>query len=224
MAKIIFWDWTGTLADEARLDKAVCLSLEENIAAKRGISFAEAEQLFKDHLKGIENSWKWHDYVQHGKHFGIDWKHSQEINLDKLALVPHARDILEHAKAKAYLNVLVTNAVRDVVLLRVKRAGLWDAFAAVIGSSDVQALKAEGKHFEHGLERLNGNPRQSYSVGDNPIQDILSAQKLGLKTVFCEFGKKLVHYHSEHISENHKERIAADHRIKNLMDLKNIIS
>ncbi len=223
MSKIIFWDWTGTLADEARLDEEVCRSLEKDIAAERQISFTEAERLFKDLLKDIENSWQWHDYVQHGTDFGVDWKHSQEINLDKLVLVPHARDILKYAKGKGFLNVLVTNAVRDVVLLRAKHVGLVDMFEAVIASSDVKALKAEGKHFEYGLQHLDGNPHKSYSVGDNPVQDIQPAKKLGLKTIFCEFGEKLVHYHSEHISDNHREVSDADYNIKNLLDIKRIL-
>jgi len=223
MSKIIFWDWTGTLADEARLDEAVCHSLEEDIAAKRNIPLAEAERLFNDHLKEIEGSWKWHDYAQHGKDFGVDWRHSQEINLDKLDLVPYAREILEYAKGKGFFNALVTNAVRDVVLLRTKHVGIIDMFEAVVGSSDVKALKAEGKHFEYGLQHLNGDPHISYSVGDNPIQDIQPAKKLGLKTIFCDFGKKLVHYHSEHISNNHREVSDADYNIKSLLDIKGIL-
>ncbi len=223
MSKIIFWDWTGTLADEARLDEAVCHSLEEDISAKRNIPLTEAERLFNNHLKDIENSWQWHDYIQHGKDFEVDWKHSQEINLDKLVLVPHARDILKYAKGKGFLNVLVTNAVRDVVLLRAKHAGVIDMFEGVIASSDAKALKAEGKHFMDGLKRFDGEPSQSYSVGDNPVQDIQPAKKIGLKTIFCEFGEKLVHYHSEHISNNHREMITADHRIKSLLDIKRIL-
>jgi FMN phosphatase YigB (HAD superfamily) len=223
MSKIIFWDWTGTLADEAKLDKSVCLSLEEDIAEKRNISITEAEQLFNNHLKALENSWQWHDYVQHGNYFGVDWKHSQEINLDKLVLVPHARQVLEFTKGKRFLNILVTNAVRDVVLLRAKHVEIIDMFEAIIASSDVKALKAEGKHFEYGLQYFDGDPQKSYSVGDNPIQDIQPAKKLGLETIFCDLGEKLVHYHSEHISNNHMEVIDADHKIKNLLDLKRIL-
>jgi FMN phosphatase YigB (HAD superfamily) len=223
MSKIIFWDWTGTLADEARLDRAVCRSLEEDIAAKRKITLAEAERLFNNHLKRIENSWQWHDYVQHGKNFRVDWRRSQEVNLDKLVLVPHAREILEYAKGKGFFNVLVTNAVRDVVLLRSKHVGLDNLFEAVIASSDVKALKSEGRHFEYGLQHLDGDPQSSYSVGDNPIQDIQPAKRLGLKTIFCDFGEKLVHYHSEHISNNHREASDADYQIKSLLDIKKII-
>jgi FMN phosphatase YigB (HAD superfamily) len=223
MSKIIFWDWTGTLADEARLDEAVCRSLEEDIAAQRNIPLTEAERLFNDHLTEIENSWQWHDYVQHGNDFGIAWKHSQEINLDKLVLVPNVREILEYTKGKGFLNTLVTNAVREVVLLRAKHVGLIDIFETVIASSDVKALKAQGKHFEYGLQHLDGDPRKSYSVGDNPVQDIKPAKKLGLKTIFCDLGENLVHYHSEHISNNHREVSDADYTIKNLLDIKSIL-
>lgn len=223
MSKIIFWDWTGTLADEARLDEAVCRSLEEDIAAKKKIPLAEAERMFNSHLKEIENSWQWHDYVQHGKFFGVVWKHSQEINLDKLVLVSHAKEILEYSKSQGFLNALVTNAVRDVVLLRVKHVGLFDMFETVIASSDVKALKAEGKHFAYGLQQLGGDPRRSYSVGDNPIQDIQPAKKRGLKTIFCDLGEGLVHYHSEHISNNHREISDADYTIKTLLEIKGIL-
>jgi FMN phosphatase YigB (HAD superfamily) len=223
MSKIIFWDWTGTLADEARLDRAVCRSLEEDIAAKRNIPHAEAERLFNNHLKEIENSWLWHNYVQHGKDFGVDWKHSQEINLDKLVLVPYAREILEYARGKGFLNALVTNAVRDVVLLRANHVGIIDMFETIIASSDVKALKAEGKHFKYGLQHLDRDYHRSYSVGDNPIQDIQPAKKLGLKTIFCDFGEKFVHYHSEHISNNHRVVSDADYNIKSLLDIRGIL-
>lgn len=223
MQKIMFWDWTGTLADESMLDEAVCRTLEEDIARKRSLSFDEAVQAYKGFLKTVENTWEWHDYVQHGHDFGVDWKHSQEINLDKLRLIPHAKEILMFAAFKGYQNVLVTNAVRDVILLRVKHAGLQESFKAIIASSDVKALKAEGKHFERGLTLFNGDPDLSFSVGDNPIQDIQSAKNLGLKTIYCEFGRDLTHYHSQHISDNHSEAIDSDFKIQNLEQIRNII-
>lgn len=223
MLKIIFWDWTGTLADEARLDKAVCRSLEKDIAAKRKIPREEAERLFKAHLKRIENSWQWHDYVQHGKDFSIDWRSSQVANLDKLSLVPYTKEILEYAKGRGFLNILVTNAVRDVVLLRVKHVRIKNKFDAVIASNDVKALKAEGEHFKYGLQHFNGDPSRSYSVGDNPIQDIKPAKRLGLKTIFCDFGERLVHYHSIHISNNHREVCDADYTIESLQEIEKII-
>lgn len=107
--------------------------------------------------------------------------------------------------------------------MRAKHVGIIDVFEAVIASSDVKSLKAEGKHFAYGLQDLDGDPCTSYSVGDNPIQDIQPAKKLGLKTIFCDFGGNLVHYHSEHISNNHKEVSDADYTIKKLLEIKRIL-
>ncbi len=223
MKKIIFWDWTGTLADESQLDKAVCQTIEKEIAKKGNVTFTDAKTAFEDHLKKLENTWEWHDYVLHGKHFGLNWKEPQKKHLDKLILLPHAKEILKFARNKGYRNILATNAVRKVILLRLAHADLMRLVDAVIASDDVQALKSEGKHFDLGLRIMNGSAHLSFSVGNNPVQDIIPAKKLNLKTIFCEFGKELTHYHSEHIANNYTETAVPDYRIQNLEEIKSII-
>jgi FMN phosphatase YigB (HAD superfamily) len=223
MSKLIFWDWTGTLANEAELDKAVCTTLEEQIAQKRGITAAAAAQVYQDHLRELEGTWHWHDYVTQCDGLGIDWKYCQESNLAKLKLVPGAAEILRYARGKGYKNILATNAVRKVIELRVAHAGIKAFFDLVIASSDVQALKAEGRHFEKGMEELGGEVYSSYSVGDNPVQDIRPAQKLGMRAVYCAYGRDLTHYHSDHISDNHKILVRSASRIGKLSDIKYII-
>ena len=223
MSKLIFWDWTGTLADEAEFDKAVCMTLEEEIAKKRDIPFETAVEVYQNHLKKLENTWRWHDYVSHCEELGIDWKYCQEKNLEKLKLVPGAVEILRYARGKGYKNVLATNAVRKVIDLRVGHAGIGTNFDLVIASSDVEALKSEGRHFEKGMEELEGKVTFSFSVGDNPIQDIRPAQKLGMRAVFCAYGKNLTHYHSDHISDNHRILVRSASRIRKLSDIKYII-
>lgn len=100
--KIIFWDWTGTLADESKLDENVCKSMEMEIARKNNISFEEAENKYKSYLKKLENTWQWHDHTQHGKALGVDWKLHQMSNLKKLVLLPYAKEILEISQAMIY--------------------------------------------------------------------------------------------------------------------------
>lgn len=223
MEKIIFWDWTGTLADEYRLDKAVCRSIEEDISKKENIPSHDAEKAFNDYLKKLENTWEWHDYVRHGKHFGLDWKELQERHLDKLRLLPDTEEILKFAKEKEYKNIVATNAVREVIVLRLAHTGLASLFDEIIASNDVRALKSEGKHFVLGLRSLDGSASLSFSIGNNPVQDILPAKRLSLRTIFCEFGNELTHYHSPHISENHIETAIPDYRIRKLIEVKNII-
>ncbi len=223
MSKLIFWDWTGTLADEAELDKAVCTTLEEEIAKQRGIDFDAAVNVYQGHLKKLENTWHWHDYVTHCEELDIDWKYCQETNLAKLKLVPGAVEILRYSRGKGYKNILATNAVRKVIELRVAHAGIGTLFDLTISSSDVEALKSEGKHFEKGMQELGGEVYFSFSVGDNPIQDIRPAQKLGMRAVFCAYGKDLTHYHSDHISDNHRILVRSASRINKLTDIKYII-
>lgn len=221
--KLVFWDWTGTLVDEFRLDEAVCRSMEEEVARRDGIPFEEAERRFKEHLKALENTWQWHDYVLHGKALGVDWKRHQEKYLRELVLLPHAREILEYSREKGYKNVLVTNAVRPVILLRIGYLALTNLFDAIITSDDVQAMKSNGEHFRYGLKTLDGDPQLSFSVGDNPIQDIEPAKRLGIRTIYCDFRRVMMHYHTEHISANHYELVKVDYTITNLLEIKNII-
>jgi len=209
-SKLIFWDWTGTLANEAELDKAVCLTLEREQAKKEDISLAQAAD-------------RYHDYVTHCRDLGIDWQYCQESNFDKLLLVPGAGEILTYAHSRGFQNILATNAVRKVIELRISHTGIGHLFDMIIASDDTRALKGEGKHFLRGLKKMEGIAAASFSVGDNPIQDIQPAQQLGMRAIFCTFGRDLTHYHSSHISDNHTEPVRAGFRIQKLTDIKYIL-
>ncbi len=221
--RVIFWDWTGTLADESKLDGNLCTDMESDFAKKEGITIEDAKKKFKSHLSGLENTWKWHDYTHHGRVLGVDWKSCQTRNMEKMILLPHAKEILEYTKSKGFVNILSTNAVRDVILLRLEYANFSKMFDFVIACDDVQAMKSEGKHIERGLKTFGADAASSYSIGDNPVQDIAPAKKLGLITIFCDFDKDMTYYHSEHISANHEEKTGADFVVRDLLDIKNIV-
>lgn len=222
--RIIFWDWTGTLADEAQLDRAVCLSLEKEIARRRHLSREKAASLFQNYLRRLEGTWEWHDYLRHARHFGLDWRPSQIENLSLLRLLPGAQEILKLAQDQGWLNILATNAVKAVIELRLRWVGLLDIFDDIITSDMVQALKSSGQHFLYGLRKWSARAAVSFSVGDNPVQDIQSAKTLGLKTIFCSFGRNLTHYHSPHISPDHHQSVAADYQVSSLLEIKKILS
>jgi len=223
MNKAVFWDWTGTLADEGALDRAVCKTMEGMAAKNNNINISEAAQRFNQILKELEGMWEWHDYVEHGRKLDADWKVALSQNLDKLIVLPHAKEILEYSKNHGYKNCLVTNAVRSVILLRLKHSGLEKYFDLIVAADDVKALKAEGKHFRFGIENLNADAGKSFSIGDNPVQDIIPAKMLGLKTVFCSYWVGKTHYHTEHISNQHLQQNNADYIIRNLEELRNIL-
>jgi FMN phosphatase YigB (HAD superfamily) len=221
--RLIFWDWTGTLADESRLDKAVCRSMERAIARRDGLTMVEAEARFLAHLKTLEHTWQWHDYIKHGRAFGVDWKRAQELNMDKLAVMPGAGQVLMTARARGYVNILATNAVQKVVELRLRHSGLEDLFDLVIGSDRAGALKAEGRHLEMGMTAFEGEPASSFAVGDHPDQDISPASRLGLKTICFALGARRTHYHSRHLKTGRPDDIRPDFRIETLPEILDII-
>ncbi len=196
---------------------------KKNWPKKNAISFKQAAVKYNSHLTKLENTWRWHDYVSHGQELGIDWEKCQKQNLSKLKIIAGAEDILKFCRQKGYKNILATNAVKKVIQLRVEHADLQKLFDLVIASSDAGALKSEGKHFKLGFNKFGSSSDCSYSVGDNPVQDIRPALRLGLKTIFCESGRYLTHYHSEHISGNYKEKIEPDFKIKTLSEINKII-
>ncbi|MCX7973863.1 MAG: HAD family hydrolase [Candidatus Aminicenantes bacterium] len=221
--RLIFWDWTGTLADEAQLDRAICEEIEKFIALTKQISLSQAKELFQNYLKELEGQWEWHDYVRHSRHFNLPWKEIQKKHLDKLKLLPDAKEVLNWTKEKGYINILATNAVRAIIKLRLNHLKIEPFFDTLITSDDVQALKASGQHFKLGLNLYQAQPSKCFSIGDNPIQDINSARQLGLKTIHCRFGTNLTHYHTSHLTSNHQELVKADFSINQLIEVKNIL-
>lgn len=223
MNRLIFWDWTGTLVDESRLDNAVCRSMEKEMAANNNLSLMVAAKKFQGYLEKLEKTWEWHDYTRHGRILGVDWEKAQVTNLKHISLVPGAKEILTFSKNKGFKNILSTNAVTSVIRLRMEHLGLTSLFDSIIGSDTVKALKSEGLHFQKGIHDFNGMPKASFSVGDNPVQDIIPARNLGMQTIFCVYGRNMTHYHSGHLSSDHQQNAASSYRINSLQQIKDIL-
>lgn len=220
MAKAVCWDWSATLADEAVFDKNVCGSMEKEYAKKNKMTLAEASKVFKDILKKKDNTWKWHDYIDHAKDMGVDWKAAQLVNLDLLVVLPDVEKALRYSRKKGYYNCLTTNAVEKVIKFRMGR--LADRFDLIVGSDTVKALKSKGKHLKYATEKLGIDPSKSFVIGDELSQDIAPAKKLGFKTVLCDYDKQMAYYHTEHFSKK-IVKTKPDYVINNLIEIKNII-
>ncbi|MFH0929393.1 MAG: HAD family hydrolase [Candidatus Aenigmatarchaeota archaeon] len=220
MAKAVFWDWSATLADEADFDRNVCESMEKEYARKNKITLVEASKAFKDILKKTENTWKWHDYINHAKEMGVDWKMAHIANIDLLEVLPNVEKVLKYSRRKGYYNCLTTNAVEEVIKFRMGR--LVNQFDLIVGSDTVKALKSKGKHLKYVIEKLDIEPSMSFSVGDELSQDITPAKKLGFKTVLCDYNKEMAYYHTEHFSKK-IVNTKPDYVINNLIEIKKII-
>lgn len=70
----------------------------------------------------------------------------------------------------------------DISLHRTLRSlGLTTYFDVVIASLEEGVEKPEAQLFQIALERLGARPEETLHVGDNPIDDLLGAQRVGIR-------------------------------------------
>jgi FMN phosphatase YigB (HAD superfamily) len=188
MKKYLLFDWTGTLADEYLLDKTMCNEIESEISVKDGISYDQAQSKYLNFLKKNEDSWIWYNYPLHGKLFGIDWKKAHDLSLSTIKLISGVRSVLSQYQKSDFGIFLLTNAVREVIKLRIEYLKMDEYFDCIITSDMVKAPKADGKHLEMAL-KYAGNPADCYAIGDDLEQDIIPAKRVGIRTVQCQYGK-----------------------------------
>jgi len=223
--KAVIFDWTGTLADEYLLDKAVCNTMERYIAESRRVPLDEAKKIYQELLDEFVGTWKWYNYPLHGKILGINWKKAQLESLSNLKLMPNAKIVLESLRNRGYSIYLATNAAYEVIKLRVEYLGISKYFDTIVSSDIVKATKSEGKHLEYLLHNFNIDCSSSFFVGDHPVEDIQPAKKMGIKTILCKFGGWYYHpsNNSKYLIEQHNRIVESDYVINNLIELVRII-
>ena len=64
------------------------------------------------------------------------------------------------------------------------RIGLRGLFVTHISARDVGAAKPDARVFQAACDRLGLDPQRVLHIGDHPVQDILGAARVGMKTVW----------------------------------------
>lgn len=110
-------------------------------------------------------------YVDRAMAVFLDHRNNVELYPDALPFLNRAR--------RSYPLLSVSNGNADL-----RRIGLADLFVAHISARDVGAAKPDAKVFRTACERLELAPEQVLHIGDHPVQDILGAARIGMKTVW----------------------------------------
>lgn len=97
---------------------------------------------------------------------------------NKVELYPDALPFLNRA-GETYPLLSVSNGNADL-----QRIGLADLFVTHICARDVGAAKPDPRVFQAACEHLELEPQQVLHIGDHPVQDILGAAQIGMKTVW----------------------------------------
>lgn len=216
----LIFDWTGTIVNEFNLDKSICKEIEKFISKNEDIPLKNAEKKYLKLLNSFKNTWRWYSYPLHGVLLNFNWKEIHLIHLDKIEIIENAIDILNQLKEKGYKIYLMTNAVKEVLDLRIDYLDMRKYFDSIITSDVVKSEKSTGTHLKYALDRLKIPENQIYMIGDNIEQDILPASKIGIKTILCKFRKSS---YSHTTNNKIKNDIKPDYVIKNLAEILKIV-
>jgi HAD superfamily hydrolase (TIGR01549 family) len=146
-----------------------------------------------------------------------DEKISMAINMffqdyvQSLKLRPNAKKILEKLKPHFALGLVSNFTYAPVIHVGLRKLRLTEYFNSVLVSQDFGWRKPSQKVFQEILRRLKIDDDEAVYVGDSPEEDIIGAQKVGMKTIFIP---------SQFYSATDLEKAAAhpDFRINDLIE------
>src|SRR5262245_11278220 len=147
----VLLDMDGTLLD-LRFDNYFWRELvPQRYAEQNGISVPEAQQLLRPRFAAWEGRLEWYCLEHWTRELGLDLAALKHEAAGLIAWLPSAVEFLERLRPLGKRVVLVTNAHRTVLRLKLERTGL-DAHVAVQYSSHDFGLPKEDPAFWERLQ------------------------------------------------------------------------
>lgn len=106
------------------------------------------------------------------------------LSTERLALYPHAAELLDSLKAAGAKVYLLSNAQRIFTEYEMHLLGITDYFDDILISSDYNVKKPDYKFFRLLIDRHGIDPSCSIMVGNDGTSDIAGARSIGLNTLY----------------------------------------
>lgn len=176
----VFLDMDGTLLDLNFDNHFWKEFVPLKFAQKQGINLSAAKLELEPVFKKLEGKLEWYclDY----------W--SQVLNLDiaglkaeisgLITVLPHAADFLEKLQQSAQKVLLVTNAHRDSLALKMEKTCLQPFFDGIISSHDL-GIPKEDPNFWGLLQKLQPFDKQTTLLIDDSLAVLKSARQFGIE-------------------------------------------
>lgn len=197
MIKAVIFDIDNTLTDfmkmkRAAVDSAVEGMIDAGLKAKKS---EMVEKIFDLYWKdGVEDQ-KIFDKILTQERGCIDYKilaagiiGYRRAKAGTMALYPHVGMTLSELTKRGIKMVVISDAPRLEVWLRIVGLGLHHTFDHVITSEDTGAKKPAPEPFRKALQVLGTKPEETIMVGDWAERDIVGAKNLGIRTAWAKYG------------------------------------
>ena len=175
----VLLDMDGTLLD-LNFDNHFWLSfVPQKYAELHGLSFAEAKQELIPRFKRMEGRLEWYclDYWTEELKLNIAGLKQEVAGL--IAIHPHVTEFLEAVRATGRRLILVTNAHRDSLDLKMEKTCLQVFFDQIISSHDY-GLAKEQQGFWQTLQDNHQFEKTTSLLVDDSLAVLQSAQQFGI--------------------------------------------
>ena len=107
-----------------------------------------------------------------------------ELLPQKTALMPHAKEVLEHLYAKGCSMAIISNGFKQVQYNKLESSNIRHFFQHIIISEEIGVHKPHPEIFRAAITACNTNKRDCLMVGDDFAKDIEGAQVFGIDQFF----------------------------------------
>ena len=197
MIKAVIFDIDNTLTDFMKMKRAAVDSAVDGMidAGLKVEKQAMVEKIFELYWKeGVEDQ-KIFDKVLTKEFGAVDYKvlaaaiiGYRRAKAGTMALYPHVTLALTELMKLGIHTVVVSDAPRLEVWLRIVSLGLHHSFDRVITSEDTGFKKPNPAPFRKALEVLGTKPEETIMIGDWADRDIAGAKALGIRTAWAKYG------------------------------------
>ncbi len=148
-------------------------------AEQRGISIESAKQQLEPQFKSMEGQLEWYclDYWSNALQLDIIALKAEISGL--IAVLPHVISFLEKLKSSSRNVLLVTNAHRDSLALKMEKTALQHFFDEIISSHDL-GLPKENPGFWHTLHKTQLFEKHTTVLIDDSVSVLHSARQFGI--------------------------------------------
>lgn len=205
----VLLDMDGTLLD-LHFDNYFWLQfMPEKYAELFGVEHEEAHQILKQASSETQGTLNWYCLDYWSERLSMPVAELKKDIVEKIQYRPHVKDFLEMLRQQGKRAVIVTNAHRDSVDLKMAKTGLDKLVDRIISSHDYQEPKESQAFWQH-LQQDESFDLATTLLIDDSQAVLKSAEKWGFKhllTIFHPDSRKAPNTDSEHPGIHHFDEL-----------------
>jgi HAD superfamily hydrolase (TIGR01509 family) len=205
----VLLDMDGTLLD-LHFDNYFWLQfMPMKYAELFGVDSEEAHQVLKQASSETQGTLNWYCLDYWSERLCMPVAELKQDIVEKIQYRPHVKDFLEMLKQQGKRAIIVTNAHRDSVNLKMAKTGLDKLVDRIISSHDYQEPKESQAFWQH-LQQDEPFDIENTLLIDDSQAVLKSAEKWGFKhllTVFHPDSQKAPNTDSEHPGIHHFDEL-----------------